>query len=74
FWAEIDLIRRVLHAGANDSFVLALDQAVLGVHLHDVWMPSMHALWFSELLHFSYFAYYLALALPVLWLAVRRGR
>lgn len=72
FWTEVDLVRRHLHDGANDGFVIALERSLIGVHLHEVWMPRMHDLWLSEALHFSYFAYYVALAVPILWLARRR--
>lgn len=73
FWTEVDFTRRQLHDGAGDALVLALEDSILGVHLHEVWMPRMHELWFSELLHFAYFAYYLVLTVPVLWL-LWRGR
>lgn len=68
FWTEVDLARWALHESANDAAVLALEDALLGGHLHLVWMPRMHELWISELFYFSYFAYYLALVVPMLWL------
>lgn len=71
FWIEVDLVRRRLHHGAHDAFVLALEDGILGLHPHALWMPRMHDLWLSEILHFSYFAYYAALVIPILWLAAR---
>lgn len=73
FWTEVDLVRRRLGDGAYDAWVVGLEDAVLGIHLHEVWMPNMHALWFSELMYAAYFGYYLTLVLPILWLLVRRS-
>ncbi len=73
FWTEVDLVRRQLGDGAYDTWVIGLEDAVLGIHLHEVWMPSMHALWFSELMYAAYFGYYLTLVIPVLWLLARRS-
>lgn len=70
FWSEVDLLRRALHETPNDAVVLAAEEALLGGHLHLVWMPRMHELWISEIFYFSYFAYYLALVVPVLWLVI----
>jgi membrane-associated phospholipid phosphatase len=72
FWTEVDLVRRQLHDGSFDAVIIAAEQAIIGVHLHELWMPRMNSLWFSELLHFSYFAYYLSIVLPVAWLWFRR--
>lgn len=71
FWVEVDIVRGALHDGPNDALVLAIEEALLGGHLHLVWMPRMHDLWISEIFYFSYFAYYLALVLPVLWMVTR---
>ena len=73
FWTEVDLVRRQLGDGAHDAWVVALEDAVLGIHLHEIWMPNMHSLWFSELMYAAYFGYYLTLVLPVLWLLARRS-
>ena len=73
FWIEVDLVRRQLGDTAYDAWVVALEDAVLGIHLHEIWMPNMHALWFSELMYAAYFGYYLTLVLPVLWLLARRS-
>jgi membrane-associated phospholipid phosphatase len=37
-------------------------------------MPAMPAVWFSELMHFAYFAYYPAMLLPLLYLSVAGDR
>jgi hypothetical protein len=74
FWTEVDPLRRALHVYANDTVIRALDIAAFGVALHAEWMPAMPSLWVSEPLHFAYFAYYAAIALPLLALALQRRR
>lgn len=71
FWTEVDLVRRQLHGGSFDTAIIAAEQALMGVHLHEIWMPRMNSLWISEPLHFAYFAYYLSIIIPVLWLWLR---
>ena len=71
FWSEVDPLRRALHPHAHDAFMRALDAAVFGQSLHDTLMPTFPSLWVSEPLHFAYFAYYLAIGLPIVVLAVQ---
>lgn len=71
FWIELDLVRPVLGLTGIDGPVAALDRLMAGgVHLHQVWLPAMGALWFSEPMHFMYWAYYFAVYGPPLVLAV----
>lgn len=70
FWTEVDLVRRSLHSGAHDAFVLSLEQRLLGMHPDAIWMAHMHQLWFSEILYGSYLCYLLVLVIPALWLAL----
>ncbi len=70
FWTELDFIRHLLHATPNDPPIAALDVALFGVNIDRVWMPSMPATWFSELMHLLYFAYYPAVLLPLVYMAV----
>jgi membrane-associated phospholipid phosphatase len=74
FWSELGLLRGLLHAAAYDPAVEAMDLAVFGVHLHAVWLPHMPWRWLSELMHGSYFGYYLLIAGPALWLLTRGRR
>jgi membrane-associated phospholipid phosphatase len=69
FWTELDLLRPVLALASYDTPIAALDLKVFGVHIHEIWMPSMSAVWFSELMYFSYEGYYLLVFLPPLVLA-----
>ena len=71
FWTEVDLVRRQLHAGSFDGVIIQLERALLGFHPHEHWLPAMDSLWLSEILYFSYFAYYLSIILPVLWIWLR---
>ena len=71
FWSEVDLLRRALHAHAHDAFIRALDAGVFGQSLHDTLMATFPSLWVSEPLHFAYFAYYPAIGLPIVALAVQ---
>ncbi len=73
FWTELDLVRRLLHDANFDRVVGALDLALFGIHLDTVFLPNLHALWFSEIMYFAYFAYYLTVILPVLYMAFRGG-
>lgn len=72
FWTEIDSLRRALHASAHDPFIRLLDVSLFGRALHSVFMPTFSTLWVSEPLHFAYFAYYAAIGVPLLALAVQR--
>jgi membrane-associated phospholipid phosphatase len=74
FWSELGLLRGLLHGAPFDPAVEAMDLAVFGMHLHLVWMPRMPEMWLSEMMHGSYFGYYLLIALPALWLLVRGHR
>jgi len=74
FWSELGLLREQLHAATYDHAVEALDLAVFGVHVHALWLPRMPQMWVSELMHFSYFGYYLLIAGPALWLLATRRR
>jgi len=71
FWTELDLVRRLLHDASFDRVVGNLDLALFGVHLDTVFLPNLHAMWFSEVMYFAYFAYYLTVILPLLYMAFR---
>jgi membrane-associated phospholipid phosphatase len=73
FWSELGLVRTLLHAGAHDELIRAVDLAVFGVHIHRIWMPAMPAVWLSEIMHVLYFAYYPLIFLPPI-VAGLRGR
>ncbi len=73
FWTELDFLRHLLHATPNDRPIAALDVALFGVNIDRVWMPSMPATGFSELMHLLYFAYYPAVLLPLVYVAVAGG-
>ncbi len=70
FWTELDFLRHLLHTGPNDQPIAALEVALLGFNIDSVWMPNMPATWFSELMHLLYFAYYPAVLLPLVYVAV----
>ncbi|UCD23349.1 MAG: phosphatase PAP2 family protein, partial [Gemmatimonadota bacterium] len=52
--------------------VAAIDLFIFRVPLHDIWMPNMAAVWFSELMYFSYEAYYLLVFVPPIVLLFQR--
>ncbi len=70
FWTELDFLRHLLHVTPNDRPIAALEVALLGFNIDRVWMSSMPATWFSELMHLLYFAYYPAVLLPLVYMAV----
>ncbi len=70
FWAELDLLRPALALASYDAPVAALDAKIFGTHIHEIWMPSMSAVWFSELMYLSYEGYYLLVFLPPLALVI----
>ena len=72
FWPELDLLRPVLALQSSDAPVAALDLLIFRVPIHDIWMPNMAVVWFSELMYFSYEAYYLLVFAPPLVLLVQR--
>lgn len=74
YWTELGLIRELLHASANDAAIAALDVRVFGAHLNTVWMPRMPQVWFSEVMHFVYFAYYPLIFLPPILLGLAGQR
>ncbi len=74
FWTELDFLRAHLHDAANDGPIAALDRALFGVHLSSEWMARMPQVWFSELMHLSYFGYYALILVPPVVLAVTGRR
>ena len=52
----------------------ALDTALFGVHLDEVWLPAMPWVWFSEIMHLAYFGYYLTVILPLLYMLFKGSR
>ncbi|MFQ5890024.1 MAG: phosphatase PAP2 family protein [Gemmatimonadota bacterium] len=69
-WIELDMLISLLHDRSGDSAILSLDLALFGVHIDRVWMPAMPQLWFSELMHFAYYAYYALIFLPPIAVAL----
>jgi membrane-associated phospholipid phosphatase len=71
FWLELDLVRPVLGLTGIDGPVAALDRLMAGgAHLHQVWLPAMHGRWFSETMYGLYWAYYVAVYVPPIVLAL----
>jgi membrane-associated phospholipid phosphatase len=64
FWTEIDLLFPLRHTGTFDRPISLMDEGLFGIHLGAEWMPAMPQMWLSEVMHFSYFAYYAAVYLP----------
>jgi len=71
FWTELDFIRPLLHDAAYDRVIGAIDLAVFGRHLNEVWMPAMPWLWFSEVMHIAYLSYYPTVIVPLLYMLFR---
>lgn len=69
FWSELHFLRVLRHVTAHDAPIAALDRALFGVHLHEIWMPAMPQVALSEAMHLLYFGYYPLIALPPLALA-----
>jgi len=70
YWTELDLVRPALALTGIDEPIAALDRLMFGVSLHEVWLPTMGALWMSEVMHFFYYAYYLAVYIPPVALVI----
>jgi membrane-associated phospholipid phosphatase len=70
FWTELDLVRPALGLTGIDEPIAALDRLMFGMALHEVWLPTMGALWMSEVMHLFYYAYYLAAFVPPIALAL----
>jgi len=73
FWPELGLLQQLRIPPTFDQQIAALDLALFGLHgshVNLVWMPRMPSLWLSEPMHFSYWAYYLLIALPPLALTL----
>ncbi len=70
FWAELDLLRVLLHDFANDRPVMALEGALFGVQLSETWIEAMPYVWLSELMHALYSLYYALIFLPPLVVAL----
>jgi len=73
FWKELGIHHSIVGSAAGDALVSRLDLRLFGGHPNLHWMPSMPALWFSELMHSFYFAYYPLVLLVPLMVIVRRG-
>jgi membrane-associated phospholipid phosphatase len=74
FWTELDFIRPLLHDAAYDRVIGAIDVAVFGRHLNEVWMPAMPWVWFSEIMHLAYFGYYMTVIIPLLYMLFKGSR
>ena len=72
FWLELDPLIRTLHGTTRDAAIMALDRAVFGLHLDQVWIRAMPQAWFSELMHFSYWIYLPLIFTPPIVMALRR--
>jgi membrane-associated phospholipid phosphatase len=71
FWLELDLVRPVLGLTGIDAPIAVLDRLMAGgIHLHQVWLPAMHGRLFSEAMYFMYWAYYFAVYVPPIVLAL----
>jgi membrane-associated phospholipid phosphatase len=70
-WVELDPLIAGLHEATIDPAILTLDLAVFGIHLDRVWMPAMPQVWFSEIMHFAYYAYLPLIFLPPIVMAAR---
>ncbi len=71
-WVELDPAIFFAHASSFDAAIMSLDLAVFGIHLDGTWMPAMPQVWFSELMHFAYWAYLPLIFLPPIVMAIRR--
>lgn len=71
FWIELGFLRELYHVGVHDRIVTAWDLLVFGQHFNLTWMPSMPAVWLSEVMHFIYFAYYPLIFVPVIVVGLR---
>jgi len=56
-------INHLIFTHSFDTLVQHWDKAIFGVHLHDI-LYQFQPLWFSELIHFTYFFYYILILLP----------
>jgi membrane-associated phospholipid phosphatase len=70
FWSEIGQLYALANPVTHDASIAQLDLAIFGRHLNLVWMPAMPYPALSELMHGSYFLYYLQVFLPPLVLAL----
>ncbi len=70
FWTELGLLHPLRSIAAHDGLIAGLDLALFGGHPNLVWMPAMPQLWFSELMHLIYFAYYPLIFLPPLLMGI----
>lgn len=69
FWTELGWLFAARQPAFHDDLIARVDLAWFGRHLNLTWMPAMPSLWFSELMHFLYFSYYVAAFLPPVYLA-----
>ena len=74
FWLELDVLRPVLALQSGDALVAALDRLVFRVSLHEIWLPNMSAVWFSEIMYLAYEGYYPLIFLPPVVLLLQQRR
>lgn len=74
FWSELKWLHAVRPGVTHDALVGGWDRGLFGLHLHEVWRPAMPASWFSETMYFSYFVYYVLIALPPIAVALAGRR
>jgi len=74
FWSELGWLFAARRPPFHDTLIAAVDLAWFGEHLNLTWMPAMPAVWFSEVMHFLYFSYYVAVFLPPVYLVAFGSR
>lgn len=72
-WGELGTLLPLVHGGANDATVQRWDVALLGAHVHAIWMARSHAQWLVSAMYTSYLSFYALLAvMPLMLLATQR--
>ncbi len=74
FWLELDVLRPVMALQSGDALVAGWDRLIFRFPLHEIWLPSMSAPWFSEIMHLAYEGYYPLIFAPPLALLFQRRR
>jgi membrane-associated phospholipid phosphatase len=71
FYWETELVNRMFGTPRIDALLMRADHAVFGGQPAEAFMPTMPGFLFSELMHLSYFSFYVMIGGLGVWLGLR---
>ncbi|MEO8202081.1 MAG: phosphatase PAP2 family protein [Gemmatimonadota bacterium] len=70
-YSSLDLLNGIGQVGVHDTLVRHWENLVFGGQVSQTWWQRHPSIFWSSLLHLSYFSYYLIVPFPVAWFGLR---